>query len=118
MLFTSTKDLLIYIKQLMVADNVSIQEIANILGKSHSAVGGALKRDNITLTTLYEICQALGYDLEINLIKKDAETEQTTYNIAMAAREQQPLAMNKQQMESFAKSADEAPNSSQNHDMF
>lgn len=118
MLFTSTKDLLIYIKQLMVADNVSIQEIANTLGKSHSAVGGALKRDNITLNTLYEICQALGYDLEINLIEKDTEPEEPTYNIAKAARGQQPLTMNKQQMESFAKSTNKAPNSSQNRDMF
>lgn len=118
MLYTCTKDIMIYIKQQMIAKGINNTDLATTLNKTPKAISAALRRDNVTLETLNEICQALGYDLEINLIEKDTETEQTIYNIAKAARGQQPLTMNKRQMESFAKSADKAPNNSQNRDMF
>lgn len=118
MLYSNTQDIFLYIRQQMLAKKITIKELATRMNRSQSTVSTILKQNNITLETLNDICKALNYDLEINLIEKDAETEKTTYNIAKAARGQQPLTMNKQQMESFAKSANEAPNSSQNRDMF
>lgn len=118
MLYSNTQDIFLYIRQQMLAKKITIKELAIRMNRSQSTVSTILKQNNITLETLNDICKALDYDLEINLIEKDAKSEEPIYNIAMAAREQQPLVMNKQQMESFAKSADEAPNSSQNHDMF
>ena len=70
MLYTNVEDLFIYIKQLMLADRISVSELAARMNKSQSTVSGTMRQNNVTLAVLNDICSALGYDLEINLIPK------------------------------------------------
>ena len=71
MLYTNVEDLFIYIKQLMLADRISVSELAARMNKSQSTVSGTMRQNNVTLAVLNDICSALGYDLEINLIPKN-----------------------------------------------
>lgn len=70
MIYTNIKDLFIYIRQQMLADDVTMTELGNRMNKSQAAVSQMFRRDNITLEGLKEVCHALGYDLEVNLIKQ------------------------------------------------
>lgn len=76
MLYTNTKDLLIYIKQQMLAREISIKDLAIKMNKSQSATGQMLRQKNISLESLNDICKALDYQLEINILdnnKSDTE---------------------------------------------
>ena len=119
MLYSTPKDLIVFIKQQLIAEDITITELANRLDKSQSSISMMFKRGTLTVAMLNDICNALGYDLEINLVKKDisANQKETYYNVALAARNE-TLHMNNEQMEAFAKSANNAPNSSRNRDMF
>ena len=68
MIYTNTNDLLIYIRQQMLARKISIKELSNRMNKSQSATGQMFRQSNITLESLNDICNSLGYQLEINLI--------------------------------------------------
>ena len=71
MIYTNTQKILIYIKQQMLAENISIKELSIRMNKSQSAMGQILRQTNITLESLNDICKALGYQLDINIIKSD-----------------------------------------------
>ena len=68
MIYTNTNDLLIYIRQQMLARKISIKELSNRMNKSQSATGQMFRQSNITLESLNDICSSLDYQLEINLI--------------------------------------------------
>ena len=68
MIYTNTNDLLIYIRQQMLARKISIKELSNRMNKSQSATGQMFRQNNITLESLNDICSSLDYQLEINLI--------------------------------------------------
>ena len=68
MIYTNTNDLLIYIRQQMLARKISIKELSNRMNKTQSATGQMFRQSNITLESLNDICNSLGYQLEINLI--------------------------------------------------
>ena len=68
MIYTNTNDLLIYIRQQMLARKISIKELSDRMNKSQSATGQMFRQSNITLESLNDICSSLGYQLEINLI--------------------------------------------------
>lgn len=68
MIYTNTNDLLIYIRQQMLARKISIKELSDRMNKSQSATGQMFHQNNITLESLNDICNSLGYQLEINLI--------------------------------------------------
>lgn len=67
MKYTTTADLLIYIRQRMLADNVTIKELAARMNKTSGATSALLKQNNISLETLNEICKALKYKLYIDI---------------------------------------------------
>ena len=46
-------------------------ELAEKMNKAPSTMSQTFKQDNITLENLNDICKALDYDLEINLIGKE-----------------------------------------------
>lgn len=75
MIYSNVKDIFIYIRQLMIADGVSVSELATRMNKSQGTVSGVLRQNNVTMETLSDICKALGYDLEINIIPKESSTE-------------------------------------------
>lgn len=71
MIYTNTKDILIFIKQQMLARDISIKDLSLKMNKSQSATGQMLRQKNITLDSLNDICKALNYQLEINIVDKD-----------------------------------------------
>lgn len=71
MLYSNTQDLLTEIrKKKMLDEKINIKELANRMNKSPSAVSMALKQ-NISIESLNDICQAMNLNIDINFVKKD-----------------------------------------------
>ena len=75
MTVANTNDLLIYIRQQMLARKISIKELSDRMNKSQSATGQMFHQNNITLESLNDICNSLGYQLEINLISDKSKSD-------------------------------------------
>lgn len=73
MIYNNTKEILLYIRQYMIGKDISINELAQKMGKTHSAVSGLFRQPNISLEKLNEICNALNLELEINMLPKDSD---------------------------------------------
>lgn len=73
MVYSNTESILLYIRQQMLAENITIKELALRMNRSQSTTGQLLKQKNITLETLNDICKALNYNLIINIEKDDSE---------------------------------------------
>lgn len=71
MRYTDTKCLFSDFRKIMKAENITINELANRLGKTQPATSGLLRMNNISLNSLLELSNAINYDLEINFVKKD-----------------------------------------------
>ena len=71
MVVRDSKTILLKIKSFMVENEIKNKELAKKLNLSEAALSSRLKQDNISITSLVEICNALGCDLDIKLIKKD-----------------------------------------------
>ena len=71
MVVRDSKTILLKVKSLMVENEIKNKELAKKLNLSEAALSSRLKQDNISITSLVEICNALGCDLDIELIKKD-----------------------------------------------
>lgn len=69
--YTTTQDLLLRIRQQMMADNINQTELASRLHMSRSGLSSAFRRKNMSIETLNSICQALGYSLEINIVRNN-----------------------------------------------
>ena len=74
MIYTNTKAVFVSIRQVMIAKDLKIKDIADRLCKSQSAVSSLFAQSNISLDSLDEICQAIDCQLEINIVPKDNET--------------------------------------------
>lgn len=70
MKYTTTSDLLKSIKADMVRDDIRIKDLADAMGKSQAAASSIMRQTNISLDTLKEICDALNYDLDIDIKKR------------------------------------------------
>lgn len=75
MIYTSTKEILICIRQYMLAQEITIKDLSLRMNKSQSATGQLLRQSNITLESLNDICTALDLQLEINLLDSKSDTE-------------------------------------------
>lgn len=73
MKYKSTQDILIYIRQQMLSDKISLKDLALKMNKAQSTLSMQFKQENITLEALNDICKALGYNLNINITKDDTE---------------------------------------------
>ena len=73
MIYTNTQQILKHIRHVMLTDDITMKELATSMSKTAGAVSSQFKQQNITLESLNSICSALGYDLEINFIKKTEE---------------------------------------------
>lgn len=76
MKYSTTKDVMLLMRQNMMIDNIQIKELAKRLNKSASSVTMVFKQSNITLETLNDMCEALGYELHIDIVTK-REMEKT-----------------------------------------
>ena len=70
MKYTNTPELLKMIKVKMINDDIKIKDLAVSMGKSQSAASSIMRQTNITLDSLKEICDALNYDLDIEIKKR------------------------------------------------
>lgn len=75
MIYTNTENLLIYIRQQMLARKISISQLADKLGKNEKTLAQNFRQKNMSLDLINEICQALDYDIDINLILKGDTTK-------------------------------------------
>lgn len=69
MAFQNSKELLAEIKKYMDIEDVQVKDLAARLNKSSQSVSQYFKNGNPNCSTLIEICNALG--LQINITKKD-----------------------------------------------
>lgn len=74
MIYTNTKVIFVTIRQIMIAKDLKIKDIADRLCKSQSAVSSLFAQSNISLDALNEICQAIDCQLDINIVPEDNET--------------------------------------------
>ena len=70
MKYTNTPELLRMIKAKMIKDDIKINHLAVSIGKSQSATSSIMRQTNISLDSLKEICDALNYDLDIEIKKR------------------------------------------------
>lgn len=80
MRYTTTQDLLVFIRQQMLGDNISLKELASRLHKTQATVSMTFQQRNITLENLNDICDALGYTLYVDVVNEsndDKNVEKT-----------------------------------------
>lgn len=70
MRYTTTQDLLVFIRQQMLGDNISFKELASRLHKTQATVSMTFQQRNITLENLNDICDALGYTLYVDVVNE------------------------------------------------
>ncbi len=70
MKYTNTPELLRMIKSEMISNDIKIKDLAESMGKTQSATSSIMRQKNITLDALKEICDALNYDLYIEIKKR------------------------------------------------
>lgn len=68
MVYTTTNDLLIYIRQQMIAKHITVKKLAERMNKTSGATSALLKQSNISLETLNEICKAINCQLDISIV--------------------------------------------------
>lgn len=70
MKYINTPELLKMIRANMIKDDIKIKDLATLMDKSQSAASSIMRQTNISLDSLKEICDALNYDLDINIKKR------------------------------------------------
>ena len=70
MKYTNTPELLRMIKAKMIKDDIKIKDLSVSIGKSLSATSYIMRQTYISLDSLKEICDALNYDLDIEIKKR------------------------------------------------
>ena len=73
MKYNSINDITKTIKHIMIDNDIRQKDICNATGWSRQTVSNLLnnRTENITLNTLCELCNALGYELYIDIVKKN-----------------------------------------------
>ena len=70
MKYINTPELLKMIRANMIKDDIKIKDLATLMDKSQSAASSIMRQENILLDSLKEICDALNYDLDIEIKKR------------------------------------------------
>ena len=70
MKYINTPELLKMIRANMIKDDIKIKDLATLMDKSQSAASSSMRQENISLDSLKEICDALNYDLDIEIKKR------------------------------------------------
>ena len=70
MKYINTPKLLKMIRANMIKDDIKIKDLATLMDKSQSAASSIMRQENISLDSLKEICDALNYDLDIEIKKR------------------------------------------------
>ena len=70
MKYTTTPELLKDLRAHMKADHISVNDLCHRMNKPQSTVSSIWGMNNISLEYLQEICDALGYDLDVEIKKR------------------------------------------------
>ena len=70
MKYINTPELLKMSRANMIKDDIKIKDLATLMDKSQSAASSIMRQENISLDSLKEICDALNYDLDIEIKKR------------------------------------------------
>lgn len=70
MIITDSSKILLKIKTIMVEKQISQTELAAKMNLSTAALNSRLRQSNITISSLLEICNSLGLDIDIEFIDK------------------------------------------------
>lgn len=75
MIYKDTQELLKTIKAIMAYDGVSFKELAEKLNTKQQNMSSFFRKDknNVKLNSVRDICDALGYDIELNFIPKNKD---------------------------------------------
>ena len=71
---TSTKQILLKLKTIMLEKDIKKKELAEKLNISQAALTSRFKQENISINNLLELCDALKICLDINFSDKDKIT--------------------------------------------
>lgn len=71
MKFTSNEELAMEIKVLLLRENISLTQLAKKIGMSQPAFSKKLQKKNMSFEDVSIMLDGLGYDLEINFIKRE-----------------------------------------------
>lgn len=71
---TSTKQILLKLKTIMLEKDIKKKELAEKLNISQAALTSRFKQENISINNLLELCDALNICLDINFYDKDKIT--------------------------------------------
>jgi DNA-binding Xre family transcriptional regulator len=71
---TSTKQILLKLKTIMIEKDIKKKELAEKLNISQAALTSRFKQENISINNLLELCDALNICLDINFSDKDKIT--------------------------------------------
>ncbi len=58
------------VRTILKRKNMSVENLADMLGKSRQNMNQQLLRDNFKYKDMVEIAAALGYDLKVDLVEK------------------------------------------------
>ncbi len=69
MIYTDLKSIMLQIEHIMLDNNIRQKDICNATGWSAQTVSNLLacRRDTINIDTLAKLCNALGYNLDIEI---------------------------------------------------
>ena len=70
MICNTSKELLAEIKKYMNLNNIQMKELAANMGKSQQNISQYFNNGNPKCSTIFEICNALNVNIDINLINK------------------------------------------------
>lgn len=73
MIYTTPDALTVFVKQAVIANHTTISAVANTLNISSQSLTQMINRGTFKVSSLNEICNALGYDLEINFVEKQKQ---------------------------------------------
>ena len=70
MICCSSKELLVEIKKYMNLNDISMKSLAATMNKSQQSVSQIFNNGNPKISTIFDICDALNLELDINFCKK------------------------------------------------
>ena len=73
MIYKNTKELLSEIKRIMDLNDIQQKDLCVLMNKSQQSISQIFKINNPKCNTLFEICNALNLQMDINFVKKEKE---------------------------------------------
>lgn len=71
MVYNSNDDLKKELKKILIDEDSSFSKIADKMGISRQQLNNLFSKANFSFTDMNKICEAIGYKLEINIVKED-----------------------------------------------